>query len=451
MKTVITYGTFDLLHTGHVNLLKRARALGDRLIVGVTTDSYDQSRGKLNVLESLEERVENVRKTGLADLIITEELEGQKLHDIQKYGADIFVIGSDWTGKFDYLREHCEVVYLERTKGVSSTDLRSARNFIVHMGIAGHGRIAGRFLQESKYVSGIEITAVYGRDEEKVRRFAESYELLEYYTEYERFLDKVHAVYVAVPHHLHYELVKRALLKGKHVLCEKPLALSREEVEELFLLAAERGCVLLEALKTAFFPAFQQLIGVAESGVIGSIKAVDAAFTKLIEDDSSREFDPMQAGGAWTELGAYPGVLIGKLLGTESRRIRFTTCRKPETGVDLFTRADFLYPNAAASATVAIGAKREGDLCVTGTRGYIYVPSPWWKTEMFEVRFEDPRQNRKYFIRFEGDGLRYELAAFLRLIHGCLHDNRLLTRGDSIFMADVTSRFRRGEYVDEIS
>ncbi|WMX37499.1 Gfo/Idh/MocA family oxidoreductase [Akkermansia sp. EB-AMDK43] len=306
MKTVITYGTFDLLHTGHVNLLKRARALGDRLIVGVTTDSYDQSRGKLNVLESLEERVENVRKTGLADLIITEELEGQKLHDIQKYGADIFVIGSDWTGKFDYLREHCEVVYLERTKGVSSTDLRSARNFIVHMGIAGHGRIAGRFLQESKYVSGIEITAVYGRDEEKVRRFAESYELLEYYTEYERFLDKVHAVYVAVPHHLHYELVKRALLKGKHVLCEKPLALSREEVEELFLLAAERGCVLLEALKTAFFPAFQQLIGVAESGVIGSIKAVDAAFTKLIEDDSSREFDPMQAGGRGRSWGLIP-------------------------------------------------------------------------------------------------------------------------------------------------
>lgn len=139
MKTVITYGTFDLLHTGHVNLLKRARKLGDRLIVGVTTDSYDQSRGKLNVMESLEERMENVRKTGLADLIIKEELEGQKIHDIRKYGADVFVIGSDWSGKFDYLRDYCEVVYLERTKGVSSTDLRSARNPIVYMGIAGHG------------------------------------------------------------------------------------------------------------------------------------------------------------------------------------------------------------------------------------------------------------------------------------------------------------------------
>lgn len=451
MKTVITYGTFDLLHTGHVNLLRRARALGDRLIVGVTTASYDQSRGKLNVMESLAERVENVRKTGLADLIITEELEGQKVHDIQKYEADIFVIGSDWTGKFDYLREHCEVVYLERTKGVSSTDIRSSRNSIIRMGIAGHGRIAGRFLQESKYVSGIEITAVYGRDGGKARRFAESYELLEYYTDYEQFLDKVGAVYIAVPHHLHYELARRALLKGKHVLCEKPLALSREEVEELFLLAAGNGCVLLEALKTAFFPAFQQLIGVAESGVIGSIKAVDATFTKLIEDDSSREFDPTQAGGAWTELGAYPVFVIGKLLGTESRRIRFTTCRKPETGVDIFTRADFLYSNAVATATAAIGAKQEGDLCITGTQGYIYVPSPWWKTEMFEVRFEDPRQNRKYFIRFEGEGLRYELAAFLRLIHGCRHEMQLMSRDDSLFIADVTRQFRDGRNVEEIN
>lgn len=451
MKTVITYGTFDLLHTGHVNLLKRARALGERLIVGVTTDSYDQSRGKLNVIQSLPERMENVRKTGLADLIIPEELEGQKLHDIQKYGVDSFVIGSDWTEKFDYLREHCDVVYLERTKGVSSTDLRSERNFIVHMGIAGYGRIAGRFLRESKYVSGIEITAVHGRNEDKARNFAESYELSEYYTDYDQFLDRVHAVYVAVPHHLHAEFVKKALLKGKHVLCEKPLALSRDELNELFQIAAEKGCILLEALKTAFFPAFQQLIGVAESGVIGSIKAVDATFTKLIDDDSCREFDPVQAGGAWTELGAYPVFVIGKLLGKESRRIHFVTCRKPQAGVDIFTRAEFLYPNAVATATVAIGAKQEGDLCITGTQGYLYVPAPWWKTELFETRFEDPRLNRKYFIKFGGDGLRYELAAFLRQIHGCRHEFHLMSREDSLFMAEVTQQFREGKNVDEIS
>ena len=225
MKTVITYGTFDLLHTGHVNLLKRARKLGDRLIVGVTTDSYDQSRGKLNVMESLEERMENVRKTGLADLIIKEELEGQKIHDIRKYGADVFVIGSDWSGKFDYLRDYCEVVYLERTKGVSSTDLRSARNPIVYMGIAGHGRIAGRFLRESKYVSNIEITAVFGRNEEKVRRFAESHALLEYYTEYEQFLDRVHAVYIAVPHHLQ-QAAHRPGSDGLDLFCRNTVPLA---------------------------------------------------------------------------------------------------------------------------------------------------------------------------------------------------------------------------------
>jgi len=450
MKTVITYGTFDLLHTGHVNLLRRARALGDRLIVGVTTDSYDRSRGKLNVVESLEERMENVRKTGLADLIVAEEQEGQKIHDIQKYKADIFAIGSDWTGKFDYLRKYCEVVYLERTKGVSSTELRALRVPLVRMGIAGHGRIARRFLKESKYVSGIEITTVYGRDGERVRRFAESYELLEYDTEYERFLDKVQAVYIAVPHHLHEELARKALMRGKHVLCEKPLALSREAAEELFRLADEKGCILLEALKTAFFPAFQQLTEVAKSGLIGSIKAVDATFTKLIEDDSGREYDPMQAGGAWTELGAYPAFAVGKLLGTEPRGVRFVTCRRPQTGVDVFTRAEFLYSNAVASATAGIGVKQEGDLCITGTRGYIYVPAPWWKTEGFEVRFEDPQLNRKYSIQFEGDGLRYELASFLHLIHGRLHGGCLLTREDSLFMADVTSQFRGGENVEEI-
>lgn len=246
-------------------------------------------------------------------------------------------------------------------------------------------------------------------------------------------------------------MARKALLRGKHVLCEKPLALARKEAEELFRLAEEKGVVLLEALKTAFCPAFQQLTSLAGSGIIGSIKAVDATFTKLIEDEAAREYDPMQAGGAWTELGSYPAFVIGKLLGTDPRRIRFVTCRKSHTGVDVFTRAEFLYSNAVATATAAIGAKQEGDLCITGTEGYIYVPAPWWKTEMFEVRFEDTRLNRKYFANFEGDGLRYELGAFLRLIHGCQHGNRLLTREDSMFMADVASRFRRGYCVEEIS
>ena len=121
---VITYGTFDLFHYGHLNLLKRAKALGDYLVVGVTTENFDINRGKLNVQQPLMERVRQVKETGLADEIIPEEYDGQKIDDIQKYGIDIFAIGSDWEGVFDYLEDYCEVVYISRTEGVSSTYIR---------------------------------------------------------------------------------------------------------------------------------------------------------------------------------------------------------------------------------------------------------------------------------------------------------------------------------------
>ena len=112
MKKVITYGTFDLLHHGHIRLLQRAKALGDYLIVGVTADSFDLARGKINVQQPLMERIEAVRHTGLADKIVIEEYEGQKIDDIRRYDIDIFTVGSDWAGRFDYLKEYCDVVYL---------------------------------------------------------------------------------------------------------------------------------------------------------------------------------------------------------------------------------------------------------------------------------------------------------------------------------------------------
>lgn len=105
MIKVITYGTYDLLHYGHIKLLERAKSLGDYLIVGVTADDFDKTRGKINVQQSLMERVEAVRSTGIADEIIIEEYEGQKIDDIQKYDVDIFTVGSDWRGYFDYLND----------------------------------------------------------------------------------------------------------------------------------------------------------------------------------------------------------------------------------------------------------------------------------------------------------------------------------------------------------
>ena len=112
MTTVITYGTYDLLHYGHIRLLKRAKALGDYLIVGITADDFDKTRGKINVQQSLMERIEAVRSTGLADQIIVEEYEGQKIDDIRRYNVDIFAIGSDWNGHFDYLKDSVSYTHL---------------------------------------------------------------------------------------------------------------------------------------------------------------------------------------------------------------------------------------------------------------------------------------------------------------------------------------------------
>ncbi len=155
MIKVITYGTFDLFHEGHYRLLQRAKQLGDYLIVGVTTEEYYQTRGKLNVVDSLITRIENIKKTGLADEIIVEESQGQKFRDIKKYDIDIFTVGSDWTGTFDYLKDYCKVVYLERTKYISSTMLRAKEAPIQRIGVIGTGRIANRFIPEAALVSGV--------------------------------------------------------------------------------------------------------------------------------------------------------------------------------------------------------------------------------------------------------------------------------------------------------
>ena len=159
MVKVITYGTYDLLHYGHIRLLERAKALGDYLIVGVTADDFDKTRGKINVQQSLEERVAAVQATGIADKVIIEEYEGQKIDDIRKYQIDIFTVGSDWVGVFDYLNEYCEVVYLPRTEGVSSTEIRSARSS-VRLGMVGYAPYLNKFYNESKYVNAVTVTGI---------------------------------------------------------------------------------------------------------------------------------------------------------------------------------------------------------------------------------------------------------------------------------------------------
>jgi len=446
-RTVITYGTFDLMHEGHIRLLRRAKALGDRLIVGVTSDSYDMQRGKLNVRQPLSERIRAVQETGLADMIIVEEYEGQKIEDIQRYDVDVFAIGSDWKGKFDYLKKYCEVVYLERTKGVSSTQLRGT----VKLGIVGTGRIARRFVPESRYVSGVEVDWVYNPRLVSAESFASSFDLGYASDDWDKFIEKVDAVYIATPHTSHYDYARKALEKNKHVLIEKPMVLKKAQAIELFRLAARKNLVLLEALKTAFAPAFKRFIGLALSGAIGEVRHIRATFTKLVS--SGRELDPKQAGGSFTELGSYVLLPFLKVCGHDDPEVHFRALRSMnnEGYVDVWTEAWMKSRGCSGALFTGLGVKSEGDLVISGTKGYIYVPAPWWKPTRFEIRREDSRQNEHFCDVYSGEGLRYEIAQFVRMIQDPNATNHLLKPEESIAMAGIIEKFLEGTGVEWIS
>ena len=447
MTKVITYGTYDLLHEGHINLLRRAKDLGDYLIVGVTSDSFDRGRGKLNVRNNVLERVEAVKATGYVDEVIIEDYLGQKIDDIQRYDIDIFAIGSDWAGKFDYLNEYCKVVYLPRTEGISSTMLREQTEEVYHIGVIGSGRIAKRFMPEALVVKSVNVTAVYDPNEDNANSFATQFCVAAYSDDLDDFLQDVDAVYVASPHLTHYEYVKRALYAGKHVLCEIPFVLSAVQAKELYDYAEVHNLVLLEASKTAFCPSFNHLVTLVKSGVIGDVVDVKVSLSKMV-NAPTRELDVTQAGGAMNEHAPLPIMAIVRLLGKDYTDCSFYS--KVENGVDVYTKVVLNYPHATSSATLGIGVKTEGNMVISGTKGYVYVPAPWWLTSFFEVRYKDQTKNKKYFYSYDGDGLRYEIQEFMSMIVNGRKSSYKLRRKESVTIAEIIEKFNIKENYREL-
>jgi choline-phosphate cytidylyltransferase len=383
MVKVITYGSYDMLHYGHIRLLERAKALGDYLIVGVTSDDYDKTRGKINLQQSLMERIEAVRATGIPDEVIVEEYEGQKIDDIRRYNIDIFTVGSDWEGYFDYLGEYCKVIYLPRTEGVSSSEIRAEKRHLT-IRIIGESAIGNKFKSECKYVNGVDVGE-----------------------------ENASAYYLVSAPDRHYDQIVDAITAGKHVLCEAPIALSAEKCANAYQLAKEKGCILMEGIKTAYSTAYSRLILLAKTGKIGDILSVDVTCTsmKYLGDEIENNWNSICAWGPTAMLPVF------HLLGTKYvKKSIVSHILDDNKNFDGFTKIDFIYKNAVASIKVGKGAKSEGELIITGTKGYIYVPAPWWKTDYFEIRYENASDNRRYFYQLDGEGIRYEIVAFTKAI-----------------------------------
>lgn len=412
MKKVITYGTFDLLHFGHIKLLERAKALGDYLIVGVTSDDFDISRGKINVQQSLMERVESVRATGLADEIVIEQYEGQKIDDIIKYKVDIFTVGSDWVGYFDYLREYCEVIYLDRTVGISSTEIRS-KEAKLRIGLVGDTHIVNKFANECLYVNGVSVVGYFTLNSRLEKSGLETTLL---YNSYEELIENCDAVYIQSHPSKHYQQIRYALEQKKHVIYESPVSLKSNEAKELFALADANKCILYAGIKTAYSTAYARMILMAKTGKIGNIVSVDAVCTSLLnifdKEELERSWNSMTA---WAPTAMLP---IFQLLGTDYLdRTIVSRFREDNPSYDTFTKIDWVYKHAVASIKVGTGVKAEGQLIIAGTQGYIYVPAPWWKTDYFEIRYEDQTKNKRFFYQLDGEGIRNMIASFVKAIN----------------------------------
>ena len=440
MTKVITYGTYDLLHYGHIRLLERAKALGDYLIVGVTADGFDMARGKINVRQPLMERIEAVKATGLADEIIVEEYEGQKIDDIRRYDVDIFTVGSDWKGHFDYLNEFCKVVYLDRTQGVSSSELRSEKREI-RIGLVGESTVMNKFAAESQYVNGVKISGYCSIDSSMF-----SSELQQLPIKTSNILELIKqsdALYIVSHPSKHYSQIKTALQHKKHILCESPIALSVSEYDELKQLAHQNGCILMDAIKTAYSTAYNRMHLLVKSGVIGDVKSVDSICTSLSDLESKKDKDFSNTWNSICAWGPTAMLPVFQLLGTQYKDCQIISHLISEN-FDTFTKVAFVYPNAVASLKVGKGVKSEGELIISGTKGYVYVPAPWWKMDYFEVRKENPADNKRYFYQLDGEGIRYMIVSFLKAIESGKDYSYI---GDEVSMAtvEVVEKFFRGE------
>ena len=293
----------------------------------------------------------------------------------------------------------------------------------MRIGIIGTGRIVGRFISEAETVDKVNVTAIYNPHIETVKFFAQknnvegtqdineakdSDKVL--LTDSKADMYKVcDAVYVASPHEYHVSDMKDAISAGKHVLCEKPFALSGDDAVSVFEMAREKEVVCMEAIKTAYCPGFSGLIQLIENGVIGQPYDVEATFTKIGSASGREMWGP--AAGSFAELGSYVLLPIAKIMGTESLE-SYIWSLPSANGNDSYTKSCFSYRFGTATAKTGLGVKSEGELIIAGENGYIKVPSPWWLMNKIEVHHEDPNKVEVYEALFEGSGLRYEITAF---------------------------------------
>lgn len=429
MKKVITYGTFDLFHQGHYNILKRAKDYGDYLIVGVTGENYDIGRGKLSVHDSLAQRIENVYKTGLVDEIIVEEYLGQKIGDILRYGVDTFVIGDDWKGKFDHLSKYCNMVYLERTQGISSTQIRENSFRIYSIGIVTDSNNDNQIVKESKRISGFEVKSCYSENREIAKKFSEDFGIDNNCSTFDDLIELSDIIYVRNAVEDREKYIRLALSAGRHVIADPPFVMSERELEELYRIADAKNVVLIENTKMNHIYVFNQLLWMTQGGLIGDVLSFNCSISRIDKFRTNLFYD----------LLSYALSLMLKIMGLDyaSSDIKLN---KGSDGTINFASIHFDYEDARATLNIGDKIRVSNQFEIIGTEGTIRGRGNWWRGDYFEIEKPDQDELEIYNTNYTGNGFKYLLKDLYNM----------LENGRREYLGGFREQKKMAEIIDEI-
>ena len=428
---VITYGTFDLFHEGHYNILKRAKEYGDYLIVGVTGENYDIGRGKLSVHDSLADRIENVKKTGLADEIIVEEYLGQKIGDIVRYGVDTFVIGDDWRGKFDHLEKYCHMVYLERTAGISSTQLRQENFKIYRVGIIADALDDNTITSETGKLSGFETTAVYAKDKALLKALAERYSIPVACENLADLFENTDIIFIRCALKDRGMYVRESLKAGKHVICDPPFTISSREQAELQHLAREKNLILVDNVKMVNIHVFNQLLWMTQGGLIGDLLSFNVSISR---DDRSKT-------DLFYDLLALALCPVIKIMGCDYKS--FDVQKVEENGIIEFASLDFKYEGTRVCINVGNKIRTKSMIEIVGTKGTIRMGERWWRGSYFELDDPDSNDIEIYNTNYQGNGFKYLLKSIATMLENGRTEPMGLFHEESLEIVKIAERISR--------
>lgn len=315
----------------------------------------------------------------------------------------------------------------------------------VRLGILGAGRIVARIMADLPRAEGIELTAIAARDLSRAQEAAQQYGAPYAYGSYLELAqsDKVDLVYIATPHPFHAEQAMLMMRHGKHVLCEKPMAVNDREVQRMIDCARENNVFLMEAMWTRFLPCVQELARVVWEGEIGEVRNLWGEFSWYASsyDPQDRVFNPALAGGSLLDTGVYPLMLCTQFLGCEPTVLQ-SLCRKSPEGIDLNTSVQMQYANGAiAQLFCGMDARGNDWLQLFGTKGYIKMPNCWHPMRFTLCLKGQPEQ--EFTFAQEHEGHHYEFDHAARCIQQGLLESPVMPLSESLAVSKICTAVRR--------